>query len=328
VGWDALGVTGRQFVSGGPSRAQLSAFSGRPASTPIRVYAGLDRARTLDQAADAVVAELFRTRAFDRAVLAVATTSGTGWLDPSLTDSLEYLYNGDTAIASLQYADLPSWIDQVLYPGQAAEAGRVLFDRVHAAVRARPPDSRPRLVAFGESLGSYGGQAAFTSADDMLGRVDAALWEGTPGLTEPWRSITARRAPGTLQRLPVYGGGEHIRFAADADQLGTGSTWDAPRVVYLQHGSDPIVWWSPELLLHRPDWLREPHAPDVDSAVTWLPLITFLQLTGDLLHAYDVPPGHGHHYGVATADAWVAALQPPGWTTADTERLRVAVPPD
>ena len=84
---------------------------------------------------------------------------------------------------------------------------------------------------------------------------------------------------------------------------------------------------STNLVLRRPDWLREPRAPDVDPAVTWLPVITFLQLTGDLLHAYDVPPGHGHHYGLATADCWAAVLRPPGWTDADTARLRAAVPP-
>jgi len=29
--------------------------------------------------------------------------------------------------------------------------------------------------------------------------------------------------------------------------------WTVPRLVYLQHASDPIVWWSPELLVRKPD---------------------------------------------------------------------------
>ena len=35
--------------------------------------------------------------------------AGTGWVSASLADSIEYLFNGDTAIAGMQYSILPSW---------------------------------------------------------------------------------------------------------------------------------------------------------------------------------------------------------------------------
>ena len=33
------------------------------------------------------------------------------------------------------------------------------------------------------------------------------------------------------------------------------------------------------------------------------------------------PPGHGHRYGVAQAEAWALIIPPEGWTPDDTRRL-------
>jgi uncharacterized membrane protein len=41
VNWEDLGRAGRDFVTTGPSRADIEAFLGAPALEPIRVYAGL-----------------------------------------------------------------------------------------------------------------------------------------------------------------------------------------------------------------------------------------------------------------------------------------------
>ena len=54
--------------------------------------------------------ELERTGGFDRAVLAVIATTGTGWVNPAVPAALEYLYAGDTAVVAMQYSYLPSWI--------------------------------------------------------------------------------------------------------------------------------------------------------------------------------------------------------------------------
>ncbi len=53
----------------------------------------------------------------------------------------------------------------------------------------------------------------------------------------------------------------------------------------------------------------------------WYPIVSFLQLAADKAVSTGVPDGHGHYYG-AVANAWAAILQPPGWTTGDTEGLR------
>ncbi|SHS49715.1 transmembrane protein [Mycobacteroides abscessus subsp. abscessus] len=98
--------------------------------------------------------------------------------------------------------------------------------------------------------------------------------------------------------------------------------WARPRIVYLQHASDPIAWFNPDLILSKPDWLREPRGYDVLPSMEWIPFVTFLQVSADMAVAVDVPDGHGHVYVKAVADAWAAVLQPPGWTPEKTQRLR------
>jgi uncharacterized membrane protein len=47
----------------------------------------------------------------------------------------------------------------------------------------------------------------------------------------------------------------------------------------LQHGSDPVSWWSPDVPLERPDWLADSEVGLSDEAVmTWHPVVTFWQL--------------------------------------------------
>jgi Alpha/beta-hydrolase family/Alpha/beta-hydrolase family N-terminus len=96
--WDTLGRQGRTFVDTGPTEAEISKFSGTAAMEPIRVYVGLKSAPTIAAESDLAVRELERTGAFHRKVIVVATTTGTGWLNPAMIDPLEYMYNGDTAV--------------------------------------------------------------------------------------------------------------------------------------------------------------------------------------------------------------------------------------
>jgi uncharacterized membrane protein len=84
--WRTLGRQGREFVGTGPTVAQLTAFAGRPAREPIRLYAGLDSAASAEDRARLVVQEMDRTGAFDRAVVGVVTPTGTGWVDHNVTD--------------------------------------------------------------------------------------------------------------------------------------------------------------------------------------------------------------------------------------------------
>jgi uncharacterized membrane protein len=322
VSWKSLGLEGRTFIAGGPTAAQISKLTGRPAMTPIRAYAGRESASSLHGEAMLVLDELKRTHAFDRQVLALATSTGTGWIDPCEADSLEYMFGGNTAIASMQYSYYPSWISFLIDRPRALEAGRELFDTVYPYWKGLPAAHRPRLVVFGESLGTFGASAAFSNSDDLLARTDGALFAGPPNSTTMWQSLTDSRRPGSLERLPVVGNGQTIRFAANASQLREpDGTLTHPHVVFLQHGSDPIVWWTPALLWSEPDWLTEPRAPDVIPQTHWYPIVSFWQITCDMIAAASPPPGYGHDYGAEIITAWDAILHPPQWTDHDTAAL-------
>jgi uncharacterized membrane protein len=324
--WDTLGREGRDFVGSGPTVAQLTAFSGQPAMQPIRVYAGVQTASDINDRVAVVVKELQRTGAFDRKALVVVTTTGTGWVDPAAVDSLEYVLDGDSAIAGMQYSYLPSWISFLADKSKAQEAGVALFNGVYDAWKALPADHRPKLYTFGESLGSFGGQEAFASLDDMASKVSGSVLAGTPNFTELWTTLTQNRDPGSLQRLPIYQQGKVARWMATPSDLNTPTaTWDGARVVYLQYASDPIVWWSGDLVLHKPDWLSEPRGSDVLPAMRWLPWVTFWQVTADMVFSTGVPAGHGHVYEADYVNAWVAVLQPTDWTQAETDKLRPMV---
>ncbi len=324
--WESLGAEGRRFVARGPSPQQLEEFNGAPAQEPIRVYVGLDTADTAAERAELAVRELERTGAFERAVLVVAGTTGTGWLEPQSVDSLEYEWNGDSAIVGIQYSYLPSWISTLVDVERAQDAGRAVFDAVHTAWSALPADDRPRLLAYGLSLGSFSMQSAFSSADDLAARTQGAVFSGSPSFSQPWGAIEDARDEGSPQWRPVYEGGRLIRFAGAPDDLGqpTGA-WGPPRAAYLQHANDPVVWWSPALIAEEPDWLREPPGPGRTPTMRYYPVLTFLQVTVDQFVGVNVPNGQGHNYGTAMPAAWAAVTQPPGWSAADTARLEALI---
>ena len=302
---------------------ELSAFNGRPAVEPIRAYAGLNSADGIKATARLAARELQRTGGLDRAVVAVATTTGTGWINEAEATALEYMYNGDTAIVSMQYSFLPSWLSFLVDKENARQAGQALFEAVDELVRAMPEAQRPKLVVFGESLGSFGGEAPFLALNNLIARTDGALFSGPTFNNTIWTDLTTNRDPGSPQWLPIYDQGENVRFVAEPKDLQRPhDPWGQPRVVYLQHASDPIAWWNPDLLFAKPDWLREPRGYDVSPDMEWIPVVTFLQVSADMAVAVNVPDGHGHVYVRNVADAWASILLPPGWSAAKTEKLR------
>lgn len=323
VSWESLGHQGRIFVSGGPTVAELSAFNGAPAIEPIRAYAGLNSADGIRATATLAAQELLRTGGLNRSVIAVATTTGTGWINEAEASALEYMFNGDSAIVSMQYSFLPSWLSFLVDKENARQAGQALFEAVDELIRERPEAQRPRLVVFGESLGSFGGEAPFLALNNLIARTDGALFSGPTFNNTIWTELTRQRDPGSPEWLPIYDDGENVRFAARPDDLERPQDrWGTPRVMYLQHASDPIAWWNPDLLFARPDWLKEPPGYDRTARMKWIPVVTFLQVSADMAVAVDVPDGHGHRYVKDVVNGWAAVLQPPGWTPEKTGRLR------
>ncbi len=334
--WDTLGREGRSFVAGTRPTAELAGIVERTGADvevaePIRAYAGLTSADGFDAQAELVVAELDRTGAWDREALLVVATTGTGWVDPALSRTFEALWGGNTAIAAMQYSYLPSWISFVGDRATPAESARTLFETVRARWLELPEASRPKLYVAGISLGSFGSQGTFASLQDVAERVDGALWVGTPGFTPLWQELTAAREAGSPQIAPVLDGGTRARWGtpsaenAGLDLFALGEDWDAPRVVYLQHASDGVTWWSPDLIFTKPDWAGEPRGYDVLPEVRWVPVATFFALSIDLFVAGEAPNGHGHNFLTEYADGFAAVAPPPGWAPGATDTLREIV---
>jgi uncharacterized membrane protein len=330
VKWSTLGVQGRDFTGIGkmlgPSVQQLTDFNGTPAKEPIRVYVGLESADSLQKRVDLALAELDRTHAWSRKVITVFTTTGTGWVDERAASPIEYMYNGDSAEVAMQYSYLPSWISFLVDVQKAADTGKAVIHAIQGRIDAMPKDQRPKLLLFGESLGSYGTEQAFTDVNQMISGVDGALLVGPVFRNHIHNAVTDGRDSGSPFWRPVYKNGAHVRFAVDPKDLAQpASPWSSPRIVYLQNSSDPITYWKLDLLWRRPEWLNDPRGPDVSSHMFWMPVATWWGTLGDMMFSTGVPAGHGHAYGPNPVDAWAAITQPPGWTQAKTDQLRAIV---
>ena len=327
LAWDTLGREGRSFVVKGPTIDQLETASpGVRAVEPIRVYAGLRSAATPDERAALVLKELQRTGAFDRKVLILATTTGSGFLQPEGVDPVEYLWHGDTAIAGMQYSYLPSWLSLLADQANAQIASEALFNTVYSYWQTLPTTSRPHLYLYGLSLGSYGSEEVLGSVQLLNQPVDGALLVGPPFVNPLHERLTDGRDAQTPAWRPVYQEGGTVRFTNQQPTLlngpGQGSEWGPTRLAYVQNGSDPVVFFSPSLFLSEPAWLVGPRAPDVSARFRWFPLVSGWQVLFDLANAGGVPWGYGHLYQASENLAgWFAVTQPAGWNPAALSKL-------
>ena len=279
IGWDDLGRAGREFVSTGPSGAEIAAFLGRDALEPIRVYAGLNAGEDAEARAALALEELIRVGGFERAVLVVAVPTGTGWMDPAGMDTLEYLHAGDVATVAVQYSYLTSWISILVEPGYGEETGRALFRAVYDHWTALPRDARPRLYLYGLSLGAISSEQSIRLHEVLADPIQGAVWAGPPFPSPAWRSATDEREPGSPAWLPRFEDGSFVRFTNQENALAIpGARWGPMRVVYLQYASDPIVFFEPGAFWRAPDWMAQPRGPDVSPELRWYPIVTGLQL--------------------------------------------------
>lgn len=324
VEWEAIGRWGKRFIAAGPNQKGISEFLGEPAMQPIRVYVGLGARETTAERAQLALQELLRVDAFKRDVLIVAAPTGTGWLDPGAVDTVEYMHAGNTAMVCLQYSYLPSWMTILVDPTRSSESARYLFDEVYAHWTSLPKDQRPKLYVHGLSLGALGSAASADLLTVFEDPIQGAVWSGPPFPSAVWTNAVAGRNPDTPMWLPKFRDGSLLRFTAHECALEQqGNRWGPMRLVYIQHASDPMSFFSPDLLYRRPAWLDGERGPDVSPYLRWYPIITFLQIAFDLPLATTVPHGYGHNFAASSyIDAWVAVTDPPRWTAAATERLK------
>src|SRR5262249_9679722 len=156
----------------------------------------------------------------------------------------------------------------------------------------------------GLSLGAMNSEQS-TDLFEVLGDPpDGALWSGPPYSSSFWRSLTDRRNPESPAWLPRFREGSFVRFmnqhgeyaSAPPEPDGGGGLM---RVVYLQYASDPVTFYGYSIVYREPDWMLPPRGPDVSPQLRWYPVVTFLQLTVDMLMATTSPVGYGHVFSPA-----------------------------
>jgi uncharacterized membrane protein len=328
LAWKELGRAGREFISSGPTREDISAFSGGEVLEPLRVYVGLRSADTPKARAKLALEELKRVGGFQRSVLIVVTPTGTGWVDPAALNSVEYLHGGAVASVALQYSYLGSWLYLLAGVDYGADAARALFKEIYGFWTTLPTDNRPRLYLHGLSLGSKNSEQS-TDLIEVLGDPFAgALWSGPPYSSRLWRFLTDRRNPGSPAWLPRFRDGSAVRFMnQDGEATGPASapnaTWGPMRIVYLQYASDPVTFFDYRSLYREPDWMLPPRGPDVSPQMQWYSLVTLLQLGVDKFMAISAPIGYGHVYAPAHyIDAWIEVTDVRGWSPDEITRLK------
>jgi uncharacterized membrane protein len=295
-----LGQQGRRFVTDVVTPELITEVTGEPGTAhPIRVYVGFNSEPLYQTGrAELALAELERTGAFDRSVLLLVSPTGTGWVDQTMVETAEFLTRGDIATCCIQYGRYPSFLSvQKVALGQGQF--RLLLWGIRQRLAERPPERRPRVVVFGESLG------AWTSSDVVMFQgiegfdhygIDRALWVGLPWLAKWSRSGMARGASALVPEGTVAVFDNHKQLQALNEEQRA-----RLRAVILSHDNDPIAVLGPELLIQRPWWLADrKRGRGVPDSMHWRPLITFVQTAMDAANAMVSVPGSfgsfGHDY--------------------------------
>lgn len=303
-----LGREGRRFVLNSPYSDEISSVMGQPAAKePIRVFVGYSAARTDEDRVALAVAELERTGAFDRSVLLVGCPAGNGYVNTLPVEVLDYLTLGDCAAVAVQYGRLPSFLTlQRVTRGGAVQ--RALLEGIATALADRPPERRPRIVVYGESLGAWAGQDTFlhqgVAGMDELG-VDRALWAGTPYYSG-WRKevLVDRTVEVPAGSVVEVDRPDPVLAMTDAERA-------ALRAVVLGHGNDPVRYICFGMFVRRPEWLTGSRPWGVPPTMGWLPGITGIQVIVDAINATRPVPGvfraTGHEYTADLPELTVAA---------------------
>ena len=281
---------------------------------PIRVFVGYDSARTAEDRVALAMLELHRTRAFDRKLLIVSCPAGTGYVNTLPMEIADYTMRGDCASVAVQYARLPSLL-AIQNTKSGAKHHRLLLQAIKAELDARPGTNRPKVVVYGESLGSWAGQDAFIDGGidglDALG-VDAALWVGTPYYSK-WRRQALKEGavpPGTVEEVNAF------EDLVSAER----------RVTLLTHHNDPVNKLNASVFYREPSWLMEsPLKPGVSDQQMWVPIVTAFQTMVDTVNATNPTPGvfraTGHDYRLDLPKVTVATYGLPEPSEIEWERL-------
>lgn len=307
--WADQSREGRRWLSMVLRPDTIGAIMGEPAQQPIRVYASLQSATTKEGRAQVLLDEIDRTRALERPYVVLWSPTGSGYVNYVACETFEYLTRGNCASVCIQYSVLPSSLS-LTDVKLGTDQTRMVFAGISQRLAAMPPEKRPRVFLFGESLGSQVSEEMFEGmgvfGPESLG-LDAGLWIGTPDATKWRQQIWGDRS---VSDVPGVGPGDMYLPRWVGDWTGLPADQRARvRYLLLQNGDDPIPKFWLEPLYRRPAWLgpwgkRPPGSP---KHTIWWPVTTFFATFIDMLNALAPTPGvfveGGHDYRLELPDA-------------------------
>ncbi|UEA58478.1 alpha/beta-hydrolase family protein [Gordonia otitidis] len=215
---------------------------------------------TNDRDARALVERWVDEGGLDDDAVLVAVPTGSGWVDTGAVDAIADRV-GRMHTISPRYASVASWRAFVTARDAAGRASVTLLSALTTTLETVPAHRRPRIVLYGQSLGAIGAEAARVWAD-----------EHRPGMV--WATV--------LSGVP-------------ADTIATHAHGSSRTVI--ANATDPVTVWSPAV-----SWRAADRPADTVTVgrqtrhLPWLPLVTFVQTSADLLGSLDGPVGVGHRY--------------------------------
>ncbi|MBT0769300.1 alpha/beta-hydrolase family protein [Kineosporia sp. J2-2] len=249
AGAGALATKRAEFLAGARSAAQIGAVTGRPAVAPHRVYVTRDEARNASARADLAVAETERAGGLGSAAVLIVVPTGSGWVNGRVVGTLEQLYDGDLTTVAVQYSATPSWLAYLRGGDGVRESAAALIHAARERIDRLPPQHRPDLLVYGESLGAWGALPSLTGpAGPATDDVDAALLTGVPrglSVTGPGRATFNHPddpvPDWTLRPSPVA----FLRITADVI-----AAENAPAGHGHRYGRETATAWCELLRLH------------------------------------------------------------------------------
>lgn len=293
---DSIGKLGRQFLEGAIPASEISAATGRPAVDPARVFVDLDSAPDAAGRLDLMRREVQRLGVIGgenhRGTIVMVSPAG-GVTDLPATDVRELLEGGDVAHIAVAFSDRPA-----LQSINRIKAGVRQFHDAVGVVREEimklPPEQRPRLEVYGESIGGIVGEQAVLKQGiaglDQQG-IDRAIFVGSPSAGRAKRALLAAEGSGDAPRAIRYASLDDARARYAPDAIGTA------RVQFLEHPEDAISNLRPRRI-----WQATPipEGSVVRNQSEHAPFASFAQMLGDAVN-FRQPAGRlgarGHNYG-------------------------------
>ena len=217
--WDSLGRQGRKFTGLGPTASDIERVVAPPGhGADPGVRRAWRRPTTPRSGPHLAVDDLERAGGFQRANLLVVTTTGSGWVDPALVDTLRVPRAAATRRPSRSSTPTcrrgsPTWSTS---PRPARPAGPC-STRSTTAWSQLPAGPAPQAAtsparASGRSAARPPSAASTTCATAPTG----TLFAGPPNFNTLFREFSDNRDAGSPEIQPVYKDGRTVRFASDA----------------------------------------------------------------------------------------------------------------